>query len=226
MRYRFLRFLIETFIRLMTRTTFLQTENLPPSGGFILATNHNSRLDIPVLYCNPARKDMTALIADDYRSNPFFWIILQTGGAIWLDRTKADFSAFRQAVDLIKQGKVLGIAPEGTRSRVGELLEGKPGVLLLAARAGVPIVPVGITGTEVGMKKMLRLHWPEITVRFGKPFNLPPLSRENRDEAMRAATTEVMCQIAALLPEKYRGFYKDFARVGEICRENGYTKLG
>lgn len=226
MTYRFLRFLIETFIRLMTRTTFLQTENLPPSGGFILATNHNSRLDIPVLYCNPGRKDMTALIADDYRSNPFFWIILQTGGAIWLDRTKADFSAFRQAVDLIKQGKVLGIAPEGTRSKVGQLLEGKPGVLLLAARAGVPIVPVGITGTEVGMNKMLRLHWPEITVRFGKPFNLPPLSRENRDEAMQAATTEVMCQIAALLPEKYRGFYKDFARVGEISRENGYPELG
>lgn len=226
MKYRVLRFLIENFIRLMTRTTFMQTDNLPPSGGFILATNHNSRLDIPVLYSNPVRKDMTALIADDYRTNLFFWLILQSGGAIWLDRTKADFSAFRQAVDLIKQGKVLGIAPEGTRSRVGQLLEGKPGVLLLAARAGVPIVPVGITGTEDGMKNMLSFRWPKITARFGKAFNLPTISRENRDESMQAATTEVMCQIAALLPEKYRGFYKDFARVGEIIRENGYPKLG
>lgn len=223
MKNKILRYLIDNAVRLVTRTDYLQTENMLPDGGCILATNHNSRLDIPILFANPVRHDMTALIADDYRSNLFFWIILQTGGAIWLDRTKADFSAFRQAVDLLRQGKVLGIAPEGTRSRVGQLLEGKPGVLLLAARAGVPIVPVGITGTEDGMQKLLSFRKPKIIARFGKAFHLPPIPREGRDDAMQANTTEVMCQIAALLPEKFRGFYRDFPRVGEIIRENGYT---
>jgi 1-acyl-sn-glycerol-3-phosphate acyltransferase len=217
----FLHFLLDNFIRLLTRTEFLGCENVPPSGGFILTTNHNSRLDIPVLYSNPVRRDLTALIAEEYRTNPFFWVILQTGGAIWLDRSKADFSAFRRAVDLIKQGHVMGIAPEGTRSRVGQMLEGKPGVLLLASRGGVPIVPVGITGTEDAMAIILHFQRPEITVRFGKAFDLPPIPRENRDEAMQQNTTEVMCQIAALLPEKYRGFYKNHPRVGEIIRENG-----
>ena len=142
---------------------------------------------------------------------------------IWIDRSKADFSAFRKAVDVIKQGHVIGIAPEGTRSRVGQMLEGKPGVLLLAGRAEVPIVPVGITGTEDMMKKILAFHRPKITVRFGKAFTLPPIPRDSRDEAMQQNTTEVMCQIAALLPENYRGFYQGFERVGEIIRKNGYS---
>lgn len=218
-------FFLDNAIRLLTKTEFLQCENLPPTGGFILATNHNSRLDIPVLFANPIRKDLTALIAEEYHTNLFFWIILQSGGAIWLDRSKADFSAFRQAVDLIKQGQVMGIAPEGTRSRVGQMLEGKPGALLLAARAGVPIVAVGITGTEDAMQKLLTFRRPRITVRFGRVFTLPPIPRENREEAMQQNTTELMCQIAALLPEKYRGFYKGFDRVGEIIKQNSYPDL-
>jgi 1-acyl-sn-glycerol-3-phosphate acyltransferase len=226
MKREILHFLLDNALRLFTRTEFMQCENIPKTGGFILATNHNSRLDSPILYSNPVRKDLIALIATEYRSNLFFWIILQAAEVIWLDRSKADFSAFRKAVDTIKQGHVIGIAPEGTRSRVGQMLEGKPGVLLLTTRADVPIVPVGITGTEDMMQKIRSWHKPKITVRFGKAFTLPPISRENRDEAMQQNTTEVMCQIAALLPENYRGFYKDFVRVGEIIRENGYPVLG
>ncbi len=222
MNKRFLRFLIENFIRHLTRTTYLQTENMPPSGGFILATNHNSRVDSAILLSNPVRSDMSALVAKEYNSNPFFSAIVQAADVIWLDRSKADFTAFRVAVDKIKEGRVMGIAPEGTRSHMGQLLEGKPGIQLLTSRADVPVVPVGITGSDDMMKKILTFRKPEITVRYGKPFRLPPIPRENRDEAMQAATTEVMCQIAALLPEKYRGFYKDYARVGEIIRENGY----
>lgn len=219
----FIRSLIENFIRSMTRTTYLQAENIPTTGGFILATNHNSRVDSAILLANPVRPDMSALVAQEYRSNLFFRIIVQAADVIWLDRSKADFSAFRVAVDKIKEGRVLGIAPEGTRSRVGQLLEGKPGIQLLTSRADVPIVPVGITGSEDMMKQILAFRKPEITVRYGKPFKLPSIPRENRDESMQQATTEVMCQIAALLPERYRGFYKDFPRVEEIIRENGYT---
>ncbi len=217
-----LRWLIENFVRFMTRTTYLLTDNMPPSGGFILATNHNSRVDSAILLSNPVRSDMSALVAQEYRDNLFFRIIVQAADVIWLDRSKADFSAFRVAVDRIKEGRVMGIAPEGTRSRVGKLLEGKPGIQLLTSRADVPVVAVGITGSEDMMQKLLAFRKPEITVRYGKPFKLPPISRENRDEAMQQATTEVMCQIAALLPERYRGFYKDFPRVDEIIKENGY----
>lgn len=218
--------LIRNAIRLFTETDYKHCENLPPTGGLILAINHNSRLDSPILLVNPVRSDLTALIAKEYRDNLFFRLIILAADVIWLDRSKADFTAFRQAVDVVKQGGVIGIAPEGTRSRVGQLLEGKPGIQLLTSRADVPIVPVGITGSEDMMKKILAFQKPKITVRFGKAFTLPPIPRENRDEAMQQNTTEVMCQIAALLPEKYQGFYKGFPRVGEIIRENGYADLG
>lgn len=221
----FLRSLIDKFIGVMTRTTYLQTENLPPSGGIILATNHNSRMDSALLLSNPVRHDITALVAKEYRDNLFFKLIVKAADVIWLDRSKADFSAFRQAVEVIKAGRLLGIAPEGTRSRVGQLLEGKPGIQLLTSRADVSIVPVGITGSEDMMEKILAFKKPVITVRFGKAFTLPPIPRDGRDEAMQQNTTEVMCQIAALLPEKYRGFYRDFPRVAEIIKENGYTGL-
>jgi 1-acyl-sn-glycerol-3-phosphate acyltransferase len=221
----FLRSLIQTLIGLLTRTTYLQTEYLPPSGGIILATNHNSRVDSALLLSNPVRQDISALVAKEYRDNLFFRFIVQAADVIWLDRSKADFSAFRIAVEKIKEGRVLGIAPEGTRSRIGQLLEGKPGIQLLTSRADVPIVPVGITGSEDMMQKLRAFKRPETVVRFGKPFTLPPLPRDNREEAMQKNTTEVMCQIAALLPERYRGFYKDFPRVQEIIKENGYTGL-
>jgi 1-acyl-sn-glycerol-3-phosphate acyltransferase len=222
MKREILHFVLNVALRLFTRTEFLQLENVPPTGGFILATNHNSRLDSPVLYANPIRPDLIALIATEYKSNLFFRIILQAAEVIWLDRSKADFSAFRKAVDLIKQGSVIGIAPEGTRSRNGQLLEGKPGILLLTSRADVPIVPVGITGTEDMMQKILAFQKPAIKVRFGKAFKLPPLPKDDRDAAMLHNTTEVMCQIAALLPERYRGFYRGYDRVGKIIRENAY----
>jgi 1-acyl-sn-glycerol-3-phosphate acyltransferase len=222
----FLRNLVENFIRYMTRTNYLHTENMPPTGGFILATNHNSRVDSAILLSNPVRSDMSALVAKEYLDNLFIRIIVQAADVIWLDRSKADFSAFRVAVDKLKEGRVMGIAPEGTRSRVGQLLEGKPGIQLLTSRADVPIVPVGITGSEDMMKKILAFQKPKITVRYGKPFRLPPIPRDNRDEAMQQATTEVMCQIAALLPEKYQGFYKNHPRLAEIIREKGYADLG
>ena len=221
----FLRSLIQTLIGSLTRTTYLQTENLPPSGGIILATNHNSRVDSALLLSNPVRQDITALVAKEYRDSLFFRIIVQAADVIWLDRSKADFSAFRVAVEKIKEGRVLGIAPEGTRSRIGQLLEGKPGIQLLTSRADVPIVPVGIIGSEDMMQKMRAFKRPETIVRFGKAFTLPPLPRENRDEAVQQNTSEVMCQIAALLPVRYRGFYKDFPRVQEIIKENGYIEL-
>jgi 1-acyl-sn-glycerol-3-phosphate acyltransferase len=222
MKDNFLLFLVKKFIGGMTRTTYLHTENLPPSGGIILATNHNSRVDSALLLANPIRSDITALVAKEYRELLFFRIVVKAADVIWLDRSKADFTAFRAAVEKIKEGRVLGIAPEGTRSRVGQLLEGKPGIQLLTSRADVPIVPVGISGSEDMMEKMRAFKRPSITLRFGKAFTLPPLPRDGREEAMQQNTTEVMCQIAALLPEKYRGFYRDFPRVQEIIKENGY----
>ncbi len=216
---RFVAFLINH----LTRTEYHGVEHLPKRGGFLVATNHISRLDIPVLFVNPVRADITALVADKYLKNPFIrWFAVKAGG-IWLDRSKADFTAFGQALATLQSGRALGIAPEGTRSKNQQLLEGKPGVVLLAHRGRVPIVPVGITGTESALAKIFTFRTARIQVRFGEPIHLPPFSRESREEDLQRQTEEIMCRIAALLPPEYRGFYADHPRLKEILDERGET---
>ncbi len=202
-------------IKNLTVSEFMGLENVPTKGGIIVATNHMSRIDIPLLFTLPVRPDITALVTDKYQSYPFFKWFAITAGGIWIDRTKADFTAFRQAAEVIAAGIALGIAPEGTRSE-GELLEGKSGTVLLALKTGVPVIPLGISGTETCNDEWKHLRKPHLTVRIGPALNFTPLERERRDEQLQEYTTELMCQIAALLPEKYRGFYRGHPRVNEI----------
>lgn len=216
-----LKSIMRFLLRHLTRLEFVGVEHIPTTGPLLVATNHLSRVDIPVLFVVPVREDLTALVADKYKRYPLFRWFTNTAEGIWLDRTKADFSAFKASFELLKQGKALGISPEGTRSETGQLLEGKSGTVLLASKAGAPVVPVAITGTEDAIKKLLRFQRPKITARFGPALTIPPLDRDRRDEQMLAYTTEIMCRLAALLPESYRGYYRDYPRVMELRREWG-----
>lgn len=203
-------------LKRLTRTEIRGVENIPLTGGLLIATNHMSRMDIPVLFITPNRPDMTALVTTKYLKYPLIrWFIITAQG-IWLDRETADFGAFRTAVDALKKGVAVGIAPEGTRSTTAELLEGKPGTALLALRAGVPIIPVAISGTEDSVSKMLRFKKPRIIVEYGKVIPAPTLDRENREGQLQDLTDEIMCQIAAMLPENYWGFYADHPRLKAI----------
>ena len=193
----------------ITRTTYTDLEYLPESGPVIIATNHLSRLDIPVLLCNPRRKDITGLVATKYLTYPVLNWIIKTAGAIWVDREIADFGAIRVANDALKKGVALGISPEGTRSKTHGLIEGKSGVVLIALKSGAPIVPVGLWGTETGMKRLLTFRKPILFARFGPAFHIPPVERTSRTAELKRWTEEVMCRIAVLLPEAYRGIYKD-----------------
>jgi len=202
--------------RRLTKLTYEGLENIPAEGGVIIATNHLSRLDFPAMFIVADRADITALVADKYQGYFLFNFIIRTAGGIYLDRSKADFSAFGSGVDFLRKGGALGIAPEGTRSKVGSLLEGKAGTVLLATRAKVPVVPVAITGTETAVKKLLRFQRPQIHVRVGPAFTLPPLDRDQRHDLLKQYTDEVMCRIAAMMPDKYHGFYNDNPRIREI----------
>jgi 1-acyl-sn-glycerol-3-phosphate acyltransferase len=214
-----LRKIMAALLTTLARVEFCGTENLPLEGGLIVATNHMSRVDTLLLFINPARKDITALVADKYKKYPVFNWILDTGGVIFLDRDKADFGAFRVAVEWINKGVAMGIAPEGTRSPIGQLQQGKPGVVLLAQKTGVPVVPVGISGTDTFFHDLLRLRRPRVRLNFGPALRIPPLDRANRDESLKKSTDEIMARIAALLPEKYWGYYKDHPRVKELLAE-------
>lgn len=192
------------------------TEHIPASGGYILATNHLSRIDTPFLFVIVTRNDLCALVADKYKFNPLFALFVNVTDSIWINRDVADFQAIRAGLGRIRKGGLLGIAPEGTRSKLGYLLEAKNGAAMLAEKANVPILPVALYGTESAMAKILSFRRPKIFAKFGAPFTLPGVGRENREETLKNNTDEIMCRIASMLPEEYRGAYKDHPRTHEL----------
>lgn len=201
--------LVRSLIKTLTRTEYIGLENIPPSGGVIIAINHLNYMDTPVIFVNPRRTDVTALITTKYQKNLFMKWFTNSAEAIWIDRDVADFTAIRKASKALAEGWALGIAPEGTRSKTAQLQEGKPGTIMLAVKAKVPIVPVGISGTEHSFRKILHFRRPKITVRFGQPFTIPELKYGERSADLKYWTDELMRRIAALLPEQYRGVYAD-----------------
>jgi 1-acyl-sn-glycerol-3-phosphate acyltransferase len=214
-----IRSIIRLLFKLLSRLDVQGLENIPPTGPGILAANHLGRLDSPLIFSLVDRTDITSLVADKYQNNPLLRPLVNAVHGIWINREQADFRALHLALDYIESGGLLGIAPEGTRSRTGALMPAKTGVAYLAGRAGVFVVPAGIWGTEKAMAQLYRLHRPLIHIRFGQPFHLPPLERGDRSAALQKNTDEIMCQIAALLPPAYRGVYAEHPKLREILAD-------
>ena len=197
-------------------------EHLPKGSSFVIATNHLGIVDVPIAFYALDRWDMFVVIGEKWRDVGLFRWIGKHFNFIFIDRFNPDIKALRTIISLMEKNNILVIAPEGTRSRTGALIEAKPGVSYLATKLKRPIVPVAITGTEDktilgNLKKLRRSH---ITLIAGPVFTLPPLPRENRDEVLKNYTDEIMCHIAALLPETYRGFYTDHPRLKELLQNN------
>ena len=132
------------------------------------------------------------------------------------------FSCLTRGAKRLKAGGIATIAPEGRRSPNAQMLPGKPGAAYLAAKANVPIVPIGVTGTEESQvySRLRRLRRLDIKIRVGEPFQLPPMPRQNRDEFLQQSTDEIMCRIAMLLPPNYRGVYATHPRLSALLGEN------
>ena len=196
-------------------------EKLPP-GNVIVAANHLGRLDTAALLCILDREDIIMPVAEKYRDHPLYGAIGRAANAIWLNRFDADYTAFRQILERMKQGGLLVIAPEGTRSKTEALQEGKMGVAFLASKSGYPVLPVAVTGTEDRgiVENLKRFRRSKITATAADLMYIEIPKGAGREEAMRKATDEIMCQIAAILPKKYRGVYADHPRVQELLSQH------
>lgn len=206
---------------LLARVHVHGKENIPSQGGFIAAANHLSIVEVPLTYCLIKREDVTGLIAKKHRSNPLFRWLVNVLDGIWLNRDEIDTRALRAARDHLMAGGVLGVAPEGTRSHTGALIEAKTGVAFLADQAGVPILPIAVSGTWQITTELLTLRRPKIVVQIGDLFTLPSIDRSDRDAGLQRNTDEIMCRLAALLPPENRGFYADHPRVQELIQLQG-----
>lgn len=128
----------------------------------------------------------------------------------------ADKEGLKKIIELVKQGESLLIFPEGTRSRVGSLIEAKKGIFLIVKMTGAPIVPIGLYGTEKllpinreGDMSGETFNYADVHINIGKQFEFPKREKEQeKKEYEDFATKYIMKKIAELLPENYRGVYK------------------
>ena len=185
------------------------TDDLPTSGPLIVATNHMSNADPPFVggWLAPALQRRPTFLAKEALFVGPMGLFLRSLGAEPVKAGGSDIGAYRAAKAILDRGGVVAIMPEGTRSYDGVLGHPKPGVALLATRTGAPVVPVGITGTDVLIARGQRLPHvgSRISMRVGRPFHLRLPEGTERRTALAAADAELMRRIAALVEPRHRG---------------------
>jgi 1-acyl-sn-glycerol-3-phosphate acyltransferase len=203
-------------IRLALRLVFVRLrieglEYVPDAPGVIIASNHLSLVDPPllsVIVAGLVGRRVRYMAKAEALDAPVMGPVLRAYGGFGVRRGRPDREAYRIARAVLDAGDWLGLAPEGTRSRTATLGEPKTGVALLALRSGAPILPVGLAGTERTWPIGARLpgFGSTVTVRFGPLYRpVAPEAAGDRRAGLEASTDELMRRIAELLPPAYRG---------------------
>ncbi|KJS21457.1 MAG: hypothetical protein VR72_10620 [Clostridiaceae bacterium BRH_c20a] len=185
-------------------------ENIPKVENVIFIANHLSNADGLIMqYVLEKAKAVTFLAGVKLQDELITSMVLELIPHIQIHPNKPDRKALREAIEVVKNSNSLFIFPEGTRSRAGELLKGRSGVVLIARNTNSLIVPIGIWGTEkllpINAKGKMSREWfsrADVYINIGKPFSLASLSEEGE------VIDLMMLRIAQLLPEKYKGYYK------------------
>lgn len=202
--YRVCIWLMRVVVWVFGRYEVVGAERMPRRGPVIVVANHLNNADPPLLGASLPRR-IRFMAKQELFDSAAGWVV-RGFGAFPVRRFEADLGALRVAEHILKEGGVLGMFPEGHRSRTGGMGPAQPGTALVALRSGAPLLPVGITGTEAITTPLVLLRKPRIRVVVGELFTLPA-TRRLTAEQVRAGTDEIMRRIAALLPERYRGVY-------------------
>jgi 1-acyl-sn-glycerol-3-phosphate acyltransferase len=226
LRYFFLH-LIKIIVDLTCKVEVIGSDKILKEGGCIYAGNHLGRLDAFLVYYVIRRKDIILTVAEKYQKKAFYRLAAKSLNAIWIDRFASDFSALRKVLRRLQNGGILAIAPEGTRSKKCSLIEGRLGTVYLGSKSQLPVFPVAIIGTEddVVKRNLRKFRKSAVKLIVGDPIYFPQIPHENRNEFLETWNTELMCQIAALLPQRYRGFYSNHPRLKELVKLDKITIL-
>lgn len=211
--FRMVNFTIKGITRAACMVDDAELVKIPMQGPLILAVNHVNFLDAPIFMTHLQPRNVTALVKEETWKNPFMGALFNLWGGIPIKRGEVDRNAYNLARTSLIEGKILAIAPEGTRSKNGRLQIGHPGITMIAVKTNTPILPVAFYGGELIWDNIHRLVRTPFHIRVGKIFTLDPELSLNDRGLRQKATDQIMYQVADLLPEKYRGVYSDFSKV-------------
>jgi 1-acyl-sn-glycerol-3-phosphate acyltransferase len=198
--YKTVRFIVTTFCRTWCRMTIEGGENVPATGTFLLAPTHRSILDTPIA-SGVTRRRMRFMGADKYWKNDAFGRLLTALGGFPVSRGTADREALKRCIAVLEQGEPLVLFPEGER-KSGPLVQPLfDGATFIAVKAGVPIVPVGIGGSERAMARGAKFISPrKVHVVVGKPIQTASVtgSPKAQRDAARQLTIELHAELQRL----------------------------
>jgi 1-acyl-sn-glycerol-3-phosphate acyltransferase len=201
--YELIRWFTILAFSLVTRIRLRGRYNVPRKGPYIIASNHLSWTDIPLVPLFIPGK-VVYMAKEEAFYSKMGWLV-RFLGAFPVKRGEGDRQAIRAAGEQLAQGKVFIIFPEGHRSDTHSMIKAHAGLGMIALRSGVPVVPVAIWGSEKALKKF----GAQVTITYGKPMVLKPKGAKTTREDIQEATEEIMHRIASMLPPEYRGVYSD-----------------
>jgi 1-acyl-sn-glycerol-3-phosphate acyltransferase len=205
--YQLIRAVLYVFFKVFNRLEVIGSENIPRNGGAIVAANHVSYLDPPVLGVALKRRP-TYIAKEGLFRIPFIGTVVR-GCCFPMKRDKPQPSVIKEAVSRLKKGGVLVLFPEGSRSTDGDFLDAKRGVAMIAAMSVVPVVPALIEGTDKALPVGTKLIKPaKIKVVFGNPLTIG--EKETDKVSQERISKEIMERIRNLKSNKLRAKSKKY----------------
>ncbi len=203
-----LRLVFGFLVRLLMRVDARGLERTPKEGPLLITANHSSIFEGPIVFASLPRSPMSLLAKKEWKGSPI-GKLMDLLDAIYVSRGEVDRQALKEMLRRLKQGEAFGIAPEGTRSETGTLIQGKEGAAYLARQSEAWVLPVAVWGHKDAVAQWKRLRRPRVFLRVGEPFKLTDDPTLSRQENLEAGTRRIMHAIARLLPPDYRGYYAD-----------------
>jgi 1-acyl-sn-glycerol-3-phosphate acyltransferase len=190
------------------RVDVAELAKVPKKGPLIIAMNHINFLEAPLLYGHLYPRDIAGFAKAETWGVPVIGALARIWECVPVYRGSQDMRSMRMALEVLAQGRMLNVMPEGRRSHDGKLGRGQAGIVAIALRSGVPILPIAQFGGEGFWRNIKRGRRTSVHFRVGQAFRLRRPGPGESRAAMRAeAADEIMRAIAALLPEEYRGAY-------------------
>jgi len=188
------------FFKFYLKSKVYGRSNIPRKGSFILASNHVSYLD-PLLLAATFRRNLNFIARDKLLKASYIGWVLKHANTIPVSRQGKELESLKKALKILKDGKVLAIFPEGTRSKNGRIKSAKPGVGFLVYKANVPVLPVYIGGTfEAQPRGIKTLKRKPVEVRIGKVLDFRHIDadRSRRDVLYQKISDDIMEKISEL----------------------------